>query len=358
MVRARCPDCRRSLPKAAFSKDGGGRCRECTQGFVCAGCNSYLPRSAFEDSSGPPIKSFESACRTCRGNAQVDRLLGTPADEVTHFGALAARRLRSEAEYALLLVCHRHGIFHRSVPERILSFARVPYIVSGGGQNYCELCDFTFTEVFARSRVQMAPTAVPASEWAGCPGERLHFRGGQWVEVAEFHKSPQSGRWFFMTQELQRRSDRGDGNPSQKPWYEPRWAPLIATLEGREPTSVAEHLESKKHCDLAALVACGSKIITEHAALDLAKALKERPSTTLSRFRDGLGIDGRFCNPSDTEAARLLQRVRDVDVPPKILREVLPERGGEALLWLRPEELLRAEEAYRQRSRKGSRQIA
>ena len=58
----------------------------------------------------------------------------------------------------------------------------------------------------------------------------------------------------------------------------------------------------------------------------------------MSRFRAGLGLANRFCEPLHVESARKLERVRDLEIPVKFLREVLP--GRQEFLWITPEELL------------------
>jgi len=294
-------------------------------------------------------------CRSCSGNAQIDKLLQTPKDEVTHFGACGARRLQREAEHTLLFACHIHKIYERSVLQRILDFLRVPFITSYSGMHYCELCDEAFEDVFAKRHLRTSASSATV-DWTGCPGQRFFFAAGESYAVEEFRKAG-NGRWFFKTQVLQRRPDHVYGMPMHQTWFEPRWAPLLATAEGRELPTVADHLQSERHRVLETSVSGGGKVLVNHAALRLSRCCNENPTTSLSRLRDGLGVTGRFCTPDDVQSAQSLERVRDVGIPMKTLRDVFPGRRDQQLLWLTRTELLLAEEDYRVRSKKGSRRI-
>merc|ERR1712060_812346 len=85
------------------------------------------------------------------------------------------------------------------------------------------------------------------------------------------------------------------------------WAPLSATLEGRKPPLLPKHLESSKHKEYEEAISLGRSLLVSRAAIELAGKLDERPTTSLSRFRAGLGITGRFCEPGDPERARRLE---------------------------------------------------
>lgn len=350
-----CPKCHTALPRSAFSKaalnakSGTGPCRGCQDGIRCAGCQEWRAPSEFQEphSSAP-------RCGRCLNNAQIDKLLGTPKDEVTHFGAAAAMRLQREAEYALLLVCVRHELHERLVLKRIMEFLRVPYITSYGGNHYCELCDETFEDILAKRHVRMS-CPMNSADWAGCPGQRLRYSPGEGFDVAEFRKVA-GERWFFRTQVLQWMLDRGDGQPSQKPWVEDRWAPLSAVAEeGKQPSRLPEHLRSQQHRCLEAALEAGEKCLVNRAALAMAKKRGEDPSVSLSRFRDGMRVSGRFCTPKDVEAASALERVRDLGAPPRVLRDVLgSNEAGRQVLWLSPEEAQRVEEQMHQ-GKRGSR---
>lgn len=344
-----CPACHKNLPRSAFSKASLagnciGFCRECVQGVICEGCQQIFPPDKFKDASGTaPL------CRSCQGNAQVDRLLQTPKDEVTHFGAWSALLLQREVEYALLLVCYRHNVYERLVLQKILQFMRVPFIISHGGKHYCELCDETFEEMLVKRELRMSTSSKLTTDWLNCPGEHLTFSQGDSYIVAEFRKSSQ-GCWFFRTQIKTRVLDKGDGISSQRPCFVSYWAPLSATVEYQELSTLSRHLESARHQSLEAMVVKGQQLLVNHEAMRLASVCCERPTTSLSRIRDGLGITDRFCEAADVERAKCLERVRDLEIPPKFLRSMLPGRGGQQIMWITPEEFLEVEEQYRRRT--------
>jgi hypothetical protein len=301
----------------------------------------------------------KSQCRRCSENLQVDRLLHTPKDEVTHFGALHILRLQKEIEYTLLLVCHRHGLWERLVLQKILDYLRVPFITSQMGMHYCELCDQTFMEnaVKQGQTVHMERCGTPA-DWFECPGPALTFSLGSACTIAELRKVS-AGKWFFKTNVVvpqsslnkldsavhadERQNSKGMGNLSV---VQPFWAPLSTTAEGRRPSTLIEHVGSKVHKDHEEAIVNGRMLLVSRAAIDLAKSTEERLTTSLSRFRAGLGISGRFCAPEDVERASRLERVRDSGIPVKFLREVLPRRFD---LWVTKEELLMAEDLYSQK---------
>mmetsp|Transcript_87449 Transcript_87449/g.276291 ORF Transcript_87449/g.276291 Transcript_87449/m.276291 type:complete len:508 (+) Transcript_87449:68-1591(+) len=353
-TQGQCPDCRRRLPRSAFPKaelsGGSGRCRDCVIGFQCSGCQVYMPRASFEAGS--------RQCRTCRGNAQLDRLLGTPKDEVTHFGAMKALRLEREAEYALVLTCCRLGLHDEALLRRILGFLRVPFVTHQNGVHYCELCDTSFQEapVSAGQRLRMAMASSEA-KWVGCPGGRLRFQAGESHGVAAV-RQVSSGVWFFRTQARLRgrAAEDGSGGTSSsrggtQPQFMPLWAPLSATEAAGLPSPLAAHLASEAHCSREEAVTSGKRLLVSRAALSLSKELGERPTTTHSRFVAGLSIAGRFCTPEDVEKARRLERVRDAEVPLKFLRDCAVGGQGRELLWISPEAMLAAVDAYEQKLR-------
>ncbi|CEM02238.1 unnamed protein product [Vitrella brassicaformis CCMP3155] len=69
-------------------------------------------------------------------------------------------------------------------------------------------------------------------------------------------------------------------------------------------TSLADHLASKKHTDLLAAVASGSKVPIWRCSADL-----------MRRLRDGLGLTGRFCGPDQVETALALRSVAATRIP-------------------------------------------
>lgn len=369
MAAVRCTACSKFLPRSAYSKPelgrgGGGRCRNCAQRVQCDGCNVWLLPEKLQGSS---------RCRRCQENEQVDRLLQTPKDEVTHFGAFRAMRLQREAEHTMLLVCHKYGIWERMVQQRILDFLRVPYVTSHGGMHYCELCDKAFRDLAVEQghQVRMSMPDTQA-DWAGCPGPQLVFTAGETLTVAELARST-NDRWFFkvlkpVTKVGQRTSNlrndldssifsqRKRVNKNNEPLAitcDAFWAPLDATAQGEQPSQLAEHLQSSTHKSYEAAVCSGQTMLVSRAAIELAGKLGERPTTAMSRFKVGLGHANRFCESSHVEMARKLERVRDLDIPVKFLREVLPHRQD--FLWITPDELQEAEDKYEKRKRKGSR---
>lgn len=368
-----CTACRKSLPRSAFAKadlnrGGSGRCRDCGQRACCKKCQVWLL---------PAQLDAKSTCQRCRENAQVDRLLQTPKDEVTHFGVESALRLDREAEHEMLMVCQKCGICERLVLQRILDFIRVPFVTTQNGMHFCELCDTTFGEVrVKRGQVVHIAVAPDRIDWTGSPGSRLAVNVEDSHTVAELRKVS-NDRWFFRTlatppNTAVREASSGsqtkprhlaadvmadvlaDGYPKPSPGtaFESFWAPLDSTVEGRELSPIAEHLNGKVHKDYETVVAEGSQLLVSRAALKLAKRLGEDPSMSLGRFRAGLGIVGRFCAAPDVEHAERLQRVRDVNIPVKFLREVLPTRTD--FLWITSGELWEAEEKYEQRRKRGS----
>lgn len=269
-----CSACHKELPRSAFpknefSKSGGRknatpRCRECAQRILCHGCNLWLRPALFH---GSEIERGEPRCLRCRENTEIDRLLQTPKDEVTHYGAWKASRLQRETEYAVILVCNSRGLCEQFILRRIIDLLRIPFVASYKSMHYCELCDATFDD-----------------------------------------------------------------------------------------SELKKHLTQTLHVATAASVKRGAMCLVSHEAKKLAVTLQERPTISLSRFRAGLGITDRFCNCGDAERAKQLHRVRDLDVPAKLLREVLPEDRQQAM-WVTPDELFLLEDEYRLRSRKGSRRI-
>mmetsp|Transcript_153781 Transcript_153781/g.294789 ORF Transcript_153781/g.294789 Transcript_153781/m.294789 type:complete len:394 (+) Transcript_153781:72-1253(+) len=364
-----CAECGKSRPRSAFPKTelagrGGERCRLCAP-VQCRGCNQWLPPGKFDEGQlGRRSSGGEACCRTCQGNEQIDRLLQTPKDEVTHFGSHFVFQLQREAEHILLLACHRYGICERLLLQKILDFFRVPFIHSQNGMHYCELCDDTFQEVRARERVQMAIHSN-AADWSGCPGARLAFITNQVFQVAELQRVP-SGQWFFRAQVRQAREVRlGEDVPDietlledghmraqfkkeQAPptHFQSRWAPWSATMESRGRSAIMEHHRSMLHKKLEERVASGRSCLLNHAALQLSKRLGERPSMSLSRLRDGLGLRTRFCSACDVEQASSLERVRDLDIPLRVVKEALGKGRDGQLLWITRSELFAVEDAY------------
>lgn len=381
-----CSVCEKDLPRSAFSKaelsrGGSSRCRDCGLQKQCKGCNEWLL---------PALLDGRSRCGKCRENAQVDRLLGTPKDEVTQFGVELALHLDREAEYQLLLVCLRCGLYERMVLQIILDFLRVPFVTTHNGIHFCELCDETFPEVAVKhgQLVQMA-TLNKEVDWTGCPGPRLPFHPNETYTVAELAKAS-NDRWFFRTRAksqeslvkpLELQSENSAASPhSFKPparatartvvsdvcntcslenvsdvhtlsEFQSFWAPLDATVEGRQASPSVVHLNSTIHKAHEAEVAEGRKVLVSRAAIKLATKLGEEATLTLSRFRTGLCLAGRFCEPHHAQLAEQLERVRDVGIPVKFLREVLPARQD--FLWITPDEFWEAQEKYEMRRKKG-----
>ncbi|CAK0811939.1 unnamed protein product [Prorocentrum cordatum] len=294
-----CGECGRVLPRSAFSRAAlaadGGSCRDCQHHF-CGGCNQWLPPSRFDAEAlrhqrpararwgaAPPGQACASWCASCGENAQVDRLLNTPKDEVTHFGAWGAVQLQREADHAFLLVCCRRGICERVVLEKILAFARVPFVMTSGGVHYCELCDEAFDEVTAARQYHMRVPSARA-QWDGCPGPRLHFHVGQVCDTAALQRSD-NGAWFFKTMARVRPPKPGGGEAAAtvaaegQSKFEVRWAPLAATAEALGPSPVVEHLASQRHCSNHRRVSSGEVRLVGRAAMELARRLEEsRPA--------------------------------------------------------------------------------
>lgn len=342
-----CPECGRRLPRSAFPKSelsggGSGRCRDCVAGLRCSGCQEQLPASNFDAGS--------RICRTCCGNTQVDRVLQTPKDEVTHFGSVCLQRLEREAEYTLLLVCTRMGLHDQMLLRNIFRFLRVPYITSQNGLHYCELCDTSFSEtpIVVGSRLRMTMMSS-AAKWTHCPchTSKLRFTAGETHVVAEV-KQVEDGTWFFKVQARGRGRAAIDAGP--QPHFTPLWAPVSATNAAGRPPPLAEHLASETHRRLEDFLASGTALLVSHAALKISKQLQERVSLSLSRFKTGLGLVDQFCTPADVEQAERLERVRDAGIPAKFLRA---HAGGQDrdLVWMTPEALAAATEAYEQRQR-------
>eukprot|EP00931_Biecheleriopsis_adriatica_P065278 TRINITY_DN39869_c0_g1_i1.p1 TRINITY_DN39869_c0_g1~~TRINITY_DN39869_c0_g1_i1.p1 ORF type:complete len:465 (+),score=79.93 TRINITY_DN39869_c0_g1_i1:117-1397(+) len=400
-----CTSCGKRLPRSMFAKaelnrGGNGRCRECAHGVFCKGCNSWLVQAEVHG---------KSTCRKCQENAQVDRLLQTPKDEVTHFGVEHVLRLDRETEHEALLVCQMCGISERMVLQRILDFIRVPFVATRNGMHFCELCNETFPQlpVSQGQRVCMDPGGGKI-DWTGCPGLRLAFIPGEVFTVAELVKTP-NDRWFFRTLatppkppkptagtsaantkqnthfgnqisvsagssnacpdgakssgQLEKMSShfappmRGkdliSGSYAALPTFASFWAPLDATLEGRRPSPLVQHLGSTSHKAFETVVASGCQMLVSRAALKLARELGESPTMSLSRFQAGLGITDRFCDSEQAANAAKLERVRDSHIPVKFLREVLPSRQD--FVWITAAELCEAEEKYEQKRKRSSR---
>jgi len=343
--QGQCSECGRRLPRSAFPKSelsgaGGGRCRDCVVGVKCSGCQVYLGASRFDAGS--------RVCRTCSGNTQLDLVLQTPKDEVTHCGALRVQRLEREAEYALLLVCTRRGLHDQMLLRKVLSFLRVPYITSQNGLHYCELCDTSFSEspvaVGARLRMTMMSSAA---NWTHCPryAAKLRFTAGETHVVNEVRKV-EDGTWFFKVQAKVRGRAAMDAGPN--PSFMPLWAPVSATDAAGQPSPLAEHLACETHRRLEDCVGLGTVVLVSQAALKISKQLQERVSLSLSRFKTGLGLVDRFCTPADVEQATCLERVRDAEIPAKFLRAYAGAQDRE-LVWMSRETLSAAMEAYEQK---------
>eukprot|EP00928_Gymnodinium_smaydae_P082125 TRINITY_DN65538_c0_g1_i1.p1 TRINITY_DN65538_c0_g1~~TRINITY_DN65538_c0_g1_i1.p1 ORF type:complete len:437 (-),score=35.59 TRINITY_DN65538_c0_g1_i1:79-1389(-) len=344
-----CTLCRRRLPRSAFPKaelsrggSGHGRCRDCVAKEVCHGCQQLLPPSSLCASS--------KLCATCRGNAHVDRVLQTPKDEVTHCGALRAQGMDRESEYNLFLVCSRRGLHDRMLLRRILSYFRIPYVVSQNGFHYCELCDTSFPEapICAGAKLQMMVDAQHAN-WKECPcaDAKLPFLFGDSHVVSEVRQM-RNGAWFFRTRTALRTILLP--NADSHPRFESLWAPLSATDAARRPSPLAAHLSSNTHRELEESVVSRTSLLVSRAAHQISRELNENPSLSLSRFRAGLGLVDRFCSPCDVERAKRLERVRDADVPAKFLREHVGARDKE-LVWITTEALSVATAAYLQQHR-------
>lgn len=359
-----CPSCNRRLPRSAFTRielghNGAGRCRDCCARTRCQGCSEWLLPQYYSCSS-------DTRCKRCRGNVEVDKLLQTPKDEVTHFGPLHVLRLAREAEYALLLALNRKGLYEEMLLRRIVAFLRVPFVTTQNGVHYCELCDHSVPEcpVTVGQKLKMAISSK-AAPWAGCPfpSARLMFFPGESHTVVEACQGT-DGSWFFKTQVKARgkpASEEPAGGPL--PQFVALWAPVAATEIAGRPTPLAQHLATTAHKSLEESIVSGEKMLVHRAALTLSKKLGERPGISMSRFGVGLGISDRFCSQADVDKARRLERVRDAEVPLKFLREYFeslpksawkPNLGVQGeLLWLPPEKVVEAQDAYEQHGRRG-----
>lgn len=121
-----------------------------------------------------------------------------------------------------------------------------------------------------------------------------------------------------------------------------RWAPLDATNEARLPSTLTLHRRCKSHqaAERSGFLPLG------RASLDLSAKLKEDPSTTLSRFREGLKLEDGLCRNSDVEGAAALQRPHNSKIPVKFLKSVLSQPH---LPWVTPDQLSLAEKQFQQR---------
>lgn len=331
---------------------GRTTCRDCARTVECRIC-SAVPRGS---------RKATQICQRCSESLQVDKFLQTPKDEVTHFGALEALRLRRETTVTVLMVCCRSGLWEQPILQRIVEFARVPFVTSRNCMHYCELCDAAFDEcpVKRGQQVQMADPNL-AVRWEGCPGERLKYFAGDRFSAVDLFRAL-SGEWFFKVQVQDRRKLAPESEQApevrdtaaldteeltkQRPCWKTCWAPLGATVEGRRPSPLMAHLQSKLHLELSTVVESGQACLISQAALNVAARLGERPETSLSRFREGLGLQGQLCSPADVDRALKLERVRDAQLPAKFLR------GGHSL-WLTREIMLELEEEHQQQKKGG-----
>lgn len=294
-------------------------------------------------------------CRKCRENEQVDRFLRTPKDEVTHFGPFDVLCVQREAEHSMLLACHRHGLWERLVLQRILDFVRVPFVTSHSGMHYCELCDKTFSDL-AVKQGQQVRMSIPdtQADWSGCPGLRLTFNTGDTYTVAELLKIDTAARWFFkVLKPIGKERVKHQGSGAHDMRFGAFWAPLDASAQGEQPSQLLEHLQGTAHKTHEQAIGSGSILLVSHAAIKLASKLGEPPRTTMSRFRVGLGLTSRFCEASHVERAAKLERVRNLDIPVKFLRETLS--WMQDFLWIAPEELREVEDKYKKRKSRCSR---
>ena len=211
-----CSSCRRALPRSVFQRSelsassDTRRCRDCAGRFLCSGCHVILPLAQLGQTA-----FRRRVCLQCKENAQIDRLLLTPKDEVTHHGPWRALQLQRGAEYELMLVCNRHGVHEPSVLQNIVSFNRVPFVVSYGGMHHCELCDEAFSEVPTLHRVRMVE--LPRlTDWAGCPGDPLAVQPCFTFAVSEVRRSG-NGNWFFRT--LARQPEKKTQESSSKAFH-------------------------------------------------------------------------------------------------------------------------------------------
>jgi len=256
--------------------------------------------------------------------------------------------LQRGAEYELMLVCNRHGVHEPSVLQNIVSFNRVPFVVSYGGMHHCELCDEAFSEVPTLHRVRMVERPR-LTDWAGCPGDPLAVQPCFTFAVSEVRRSG-NGNWFFRTLARQPEKKTQESSSKAFPCFKSYWAPLSQTFEGQEPSTLSKHLASESHMRFETKLAESSSALVSHAALTVSKKLHELPSTSLSRFRDGLGLSERFCTATEMQLALQLIRVRDLNVSTKLLREMLPEK--KQFSWLTLEEMEHLE-CQQQRGKKG-----
>lgn len=370
-----CPSCKRRRPRSAFTRielgsNGLGRCRDCCFSARCRGCQEWLSPEHFESTSSGIAWDF---CKRCKMNTAVDKLLQTPKDEVTHFGPMRVLRLAREAEYALLLSLNRKGLYEEMLLRRIVAFLRVPFVTTQNGVHYCELCDHSFPEAPAAAGQRLKMTiASNSASWGGCPypSARLQFLPGESHTAVEVCQGT-DGSWFFKTQVKARGKQASEEHAGGVlPQFVALWAPVSATELGLRPSPQAQHLATEAHRGLEVPVLSGERLLLHRAALRLAKQLHERPGISLSRFVAGLGISERFCCPADVASAGKLERVRDVDVPLKFLREYFDGRPkdawrppglasflggpGREILWLPPDQVMEAQDAYEQHGRRGA----
>lgn len=91
-----------------------------------------------------------------------------------------------------------------------------------------------------------------------------------------------------------------------------------------ETALLGSHLQYGHHCALLASLARGDYVLVSHEAIAMSKQRDESVRVSLSRFRDGLGIRGRFCSPLDCKLAKNLRQVKTLDFPEAFVKEMLP----------------------------------
>merc|ERR1711966_269303 len=101
-----------------------------------------------------------------------------------------------------------------------------------------------------------AATSSDAVDWACCPGDPLIFSLAQSFEVSEMRLGS-DGKWYFRTKVRKMQAAPHDGLSQVQLQFESRWAPYSATVEGKHPSALIEHLQSEKHCAYEARIAVG-----------------------------------------------------------------------------------------------------
>jgi len=112
---------------------------------------------------------------------------------------------------------------------------------------------------------------------------------------------------------------------------------------------LGSHLQYGHHCSVLASLTKGDTVLLSQEAIDMGKQRDECVSVSLSRFRVGLGIHGRFCSPLDVKLAKNLRQVSSLEFPEAFVKEMLPRHRS---LWITPAEYNKMNNEYQQRKKR------